>query len=169
MVYEYYRGYALKIVFRYIYRYEKAVEVVNDGFVKLFKYFDKFELVNDADNEKLLLAWMKKIMINVSIDQLRRDEMTPEIGEIPGYAWELPNDQNADQVLLYNDLIALIKKLPPSYRLVFNLYVIDGYSHVEIAEILKIPIGTSRANLSRARLLLEKNIRKIEEAHICRI
>ena len=58
IIYEHYRGYALKIVFRYIYRYEQAVDIVNDGFVKMFNHFDKFEMGNDADNEKILMARM---------------------------------------------------------------------------------------------------------------
>jgi len=58
IIYEHYRGYALKIVFRYIYRYEQAVDIVNDGFIKMFNHFDKFEMGNDADNEKILMAWM---------------------------------------------------------------------------------------------------------------
>jgi len=72
IIYEHYRGFALKIVFRYIYRYEKAVDVVNDGFVKLFNHFTIFEMGDDADNEKILMGWLKRIMINTSIDELRK-------------------------------------------------------------------------------------------------
>jgi RNA polymerase sigma-70 factor (ECF subfamily) len=170
IIYEHYRGYALKIVFRYIYRYDQAIDVMNDGFVKLFNHFDKFKLINDADNEKILMAWMKRIMINVSIDQLRKGNMLPEIGVIPDHVWEVSdNSYNADQIMLYNDLVVLIKELPPDYRIVFNLSVIDGYTHSEIADIMGITIGTSKSHLSRARAMLQKRIRKMEVSVLCRM
>ena len=170
MFYEQYRGYALKIVFRYIYRYEKAVDTANDGFVKLFANFSKFKVENEEDTEKILMGWMKRIMINVSIDELRRGSMLPEIGGIPEYVWEITdNSQDADQLLLYKDLIILIKELPPAYRTVFNLYIIDGYTHSEVADLMKIAIGTSKSNLSKARVLLQKSIKKMEEGKLCRI
>ena len=164
IIYEHYRGYAMKICFRYLYRYEKATDAVNDGFVKLFNHFSDFKFGSDADNEKILMAWLKKIMINTCIDALRRSSMLPEIGGIPDHVWELPDDSSkADQVVLYNELIALVKKLQPNYRTVFNLYVIDGYTHVEIAEMLNISVGTSKSSLSRARTLLQQSIKKIED------
>lgn len=170
IVYDRYKGYALKIVFRYIYRYEKAVDVVNDSFVKLFNNFTKFEPGSDADNEKKLLGWFKKILVNTAIDELRRGSMLPEIGGIPEHVWEIKDtSQDAEQLLLYKDLIILIKELPPSYRVVFNLYVIDGYSHTEIADMMKTSIGTSKSSLSRARMLLQNNIKKMEEEKLCRI
>ncbi len=170
LLYNRYRGFALKIVFRYVYRYEKAVDVVTDGFVKLFRSFDRFELAEEMDNEKILMGWLKKIMVNTAIDELRKQNMMPEIGGIPDSLWEVHiNSQDADQQLLYKDLIILIKELPPVYRLVFNLYVIDGYNHIEIAEMLKIPVGTSKSNLSRARTMLQKSIKKMEEVQLCRM
>lgn len=168
--YEQYRGYALKIVFRYIYRYEKAVDVSNDGFVKIFANISKFNPENEDATEKILMGWMKRIMINVSIDELRKSNMLPEIGGIPDYVWEIAdNSQDADQLLLYKDLILLIKELPPSCRTVFNLYVIDGYTHSEIADLLNIAVGTSKSSLSKARILLQKSIIKMEDGKLCRI
>ena len=170
IVYDQYRGYSLKIVFRYIYRFDRAIDVVTDGFVKLFNHFPKFQLGDDEDNEKILMGWLKKIMINTAIDELRKDNMLPEIGGIPEYVWEISDDNNkAEQLMLYKDLVVLIKELPPDYRVVFNLYVIDGYSYSEISELMQIPIGTSKSNLSRARQLLQKSIKKMEEIKLCRI
>ena len=170
MFYERYRGYALKIVFRYIYRYEKAVDVSNDGFVKIFANISKFKPENEAAVDKILMGWIKRIMINVSIDELRKGSMLPEIGGIPENVWEIAdNSQDADQLLLYKDLIILIKELPPTYRAVFNLYVIDGYTHSEIADLLNIAVGTSKSNLSKARVQLQKSIKKMEEGKLCRI
>ena len=163
-------GFALKTVFRYISRYEKAVDVVNDGFVRMFNHFPNFHQGTDTDNEKMLFAWLKKIMINASIDELRKSQMMPEIGGFPEYIWEISDNSNdADQKLLYKELFVLILELPPSFRTVFNLYAIDGYSHAEISEMLNIPVGTSKSNLSRARAILQKNIKKLEAGKLCRI
>ena len=170
MVYENYFGFALKLMFRYIYRYENAVDLVNDGFVKLFQHFERFVPGSDEDNEKMLLGYLKRIMVNCAIDELRRNKMTPEIGGIPEYVWEMSNkNQDADQGLLYKELIILIKNLQPQYRAVFNMYVIDGYNHLEIADILGISTGTSKSCLSRARILLQRGIKKTEKAEICSI
>ena len=169
IIYEHYRGYALKIVFRYIYRYDKSRDLVNDGFVKAFNNFQGFELKEDTCHEKIFMGWLKKIMINVCIDHLRKGEMLPEIGGIPEQVWDIAdNNHNADQAVLYNDLVLLIKELPPDYRIVFNLYVIDGYTHSEIAAMMSTTPGTSKSALSRARAILQKRIRKMEELQ-CRI
>jgi len=169
LLYERYYAYALKIVFRYIYRYEKATEVVNDGFVKLFSRFDRFTYEEGENLEKMLLGWMRKIMVNTAIDELRRKNMIPEIGGIPEYVWEQPDmGQSAEQKLYYKELIILIKELPPSYQVVFNMYVIDGFSHQEIADKLNISLGTSKSNLSKAREHLRKKLNNgIQEFDIC--
>jgi RNA polymerase sigma factor (sigma-70 family) len=170
ILYELYLGFALKIAFRYMYRYEKAIDVVHDGFVKLFNHFPNFHPGTKAENKKMLFAWLKKIIINASIDELRKGQMLPEIGGIPEHVWEIADSNNdADQQLLYKELFVLILELPPSFRTVFNLYVIDGYSHTEISKMLNIPVGTSKSNLSRARVILQKNVKKLEVVKLCRI
>jgi len=153
-----------------VYHYDKAVDVVNDGFVKLFRNMEKFKCENDDHIERILMGWMKKIMINAAIDELRRNNMTPEIGGMPEHVWNVADkSQNAEQRLLYKDLIVQIKRLPPAYRTVFNMFVIDGLSHHEIADALSISIGTSKSNLSKARVLLQKFIKEREESEICNL
>ena len=170
LLYDRYRGYACKIVFRYIYRYEKAMDIVTDGFVKAFKHFDNFKIQIGDDPEKRLIGWLKQIMINCAIDELRQNKMLPEIGGIPENVWEitLAND-NADQLILYKELISIVKRLPPAYGAVFNLYVLDGYSHSQIAELMHISVSTSRSSLSRARAILQNVIKNMEEGKLCRI
>ena len=170
-LYEHYYGYCLKIVFRYIYRYDKAVDVVNDGFVKVLHSFDKFHY-SDAENlERILMGWMRRIMINTAIDALRKDNLMPEIGHIDDSLWaQEDKSQSADQAILYKELIQEIKRLPPSYRVVFNMYVIDGFTHQEIANHLGISVGTSKSNLFKARDLLKKFIKgNEEEVSVCSI
>lgn len=166
ILYERFYGYALKIAFRYVYRYEIAVNVTNDSFVKVFKHVGRFRYEEEDFPERLLMAWMKRIVINTSIDELRKNNMTPEIGGIPDYVWEeADNSQKADQKLLYKELISYIKNLPPMYRIVFNMFVIDGCTHFEIADSLGISVGTSKSNLSRARGILQKIIKEKEEVN----
>ena len=156
--YEHYYGFALKTVFRYIYRYDKATDVVNDGFVKIFNSLEKFQLAKESsDTEKILMGWMKRILINTAIDELRKQQTMPEMGELPEYIWEeMDKGQNADQRLLYKELICEIKRLPPSYRNVFNMFVIDGFSHNEIARTLGISEGTSKSALAKAKAQLKR-------------
>jgi len=163
-LYERYYGYCLKTVFRYIYRYDKAVDVVNDGFVKVFRNFSKFEFRDTENLEMILMGWMRMIMINTAIDQLRKNNFLPEIGVISESVWQHEDkSQSSDQTLMYKELVKEIKKLPPSYRTVFNLYVIDGFTHQEIANQLGISVGTSKSNLSKARVLLQKILKTNEQ------
>ena len=168
VIYDQYRGYALKIVFRYIFRYEKAVDVVNDGFVKIFSKLHLFHYDGTVNLEMILMGWMRKIMINTSIDWLRKNNFLPEIGVINDGIWIEDKSQSADQSLLYKELILEIKKLPPGYRAVFNMYVIDGFTHQEISNRLQIAVGTSKSNLSKARVLLQKFIKVSDKVvNIC--
>ena len=170
LLYERFYGYALKIVFRYIYRYDRAVDVVNDGFVKIFRNMHRFTFDDAINVEQRLMGWMKKIMINSAIDELRKNNMIAEIGGIPDHVWEVADKAPLpDQSLLYKELITVIKQLPPSYRAVFNMIVLDGMSHQEVADILGISVGTSKSNLSRARTLLQKHIKDMEASEICSI
>ena len=167
--YEHYYGFALKTVFRYIYKYDKATDVVNDGFVKIFNSLARFQVTTGStDTEKILMGWMKRILINTAIDELRRQQLVPEIGELPSHIWEeMDKGQNADQRILYKELICEIKRLPPSYRTVFNMFVIDGFSHQEIANMLGISEGTSKSALAKAKAQLKKfiNNRYSESKH----
>ncbi|MES2881104.1 MAG: sigma factor, partial [Bacteroidota bacterium] len=86
-LYERYYGYCLKISFRYIYRYDKAVDVVNDGFVKIFRSFSKFQSAPHQNVEMMLMGWMRTIIINTAIDQLRKNSFLPEIGELGENIW----------------------------------------------------------------------------------
>lgn len=146
------------------------MEVANDGFVKFFLNIEKFHYSNEEDIDKLLFGWLRKIMVNTSIDLLRKKMLLPEIGGIPDYVWDIRDTgTSADQKMIYKDLILLVKKLPPAYRIVFNMQVIDGFKHIEIAERLGIPVNTSKSNLLRAKALMKEYINKGEEIKECSI
>jgi RNA polymerase sigma-70 factor (ECF subfamily) len=117
----------------------------------------------------MLMGWIRKIMVNTAIDELRRKNMIPEIGGIPEEVWNVVDvGESAEQQLYYKELIVLVKELPPSYQVAFNMYVIDGFSHQEIADKLKINIGTSKSNLAKARAWLKKKLNTdIPEIDVC--
>ena len=168
LLYEQYYDFALKIVFRYIYNYEEAAEVTNDGFVKFFSGIEKFIIEKEGNLAKMLGGWIRRIMVNVSIDLLRKKMMLPEIGGIPENVWNRHDESpSAEQMIIYKELVILIKNLPPDYRIVFNMHVIDGYKHIEIAEILGIPVGTSKSTLMRARALMKNFVNQKETLSAC--
>jgi RNA polymerase sigma-70 factor (ECF subfamily) len=163
LLYEQYYGYAFKIAFRYIYNYERVADVVNDGFVKLFKNIASFTGTGESDIQPRLMGWIKKIVVNTAIDELRKNKLMLNISNIPEEMWSEPRDgNNSDDLVLYKELVCLIKKLPASCRAVFNMHVMDGFSHKEIAEHLNISVGTSKSNLSKARAWLQKAISKAD-------
>lgn len=157
MLYDQYYGLCLKIAFRYVNTYEQAVEVTHDGFLKMFRNFSRFEVRDKDKLEMLLIGWIRRVVINASIDYMRREMNNQQTYAIPEHVWEHKDDgQSSDNSLLYKELMCLVKELPPAYRMVFNLHVIEGYSHPEIAKMLGITTGTSKSNLSKARAHLQK-------------
>ncbi len=159
ILYERFFGCALKIAFRYVYQYDSAVNVTNDGFVKLFRHIEKFNYKEDDFPEQQLMSWIKRIIVKTSIDELRRNKMTPEIVDIPENVWEeVSENQDADQSILYKKLITHVKNLPPIHRIVFNMFVIDGFTHFNIANTLDISVAASELNLSCARGIIQKII-----------
>jgi RNA polymerase sigma factor (sigma-70 family) len=137
-------AYSMSIVRRYIRHSETAEEVINDAF---FKIFTKFDLFSGA---QLFKPWLRRVLINTAIDRLRSEMRHPPIEEIQAHQEE-GTDAGMVEALTYQQVLAMLDRLPPSYRTVFNLFVVDGFSHEEIAESLQISVGASKSNLSRAR------------------
>lgn len=166
LLYEKYYKFVLKIAFRYINDYNDALTITNDSFIKLFRNLTQFELTENTQVlEPRFFGWLKKIVINTSLDYLKKENrqmMFENIDE--SQIWELTEaSEMADSKLLYKELIGYLKELPPSYNRVFNLYVIDGYSHSEIAALLNISIGTSKSNLFKAKEILQKKVAEFFE------
>ena len=144
LLYQHYYSYALAICLRYSRSAAEAKEVVNDGFLKVFDKIDRYNV------ELPFKAWLRKIMINASIDQYRKE--LKHAHQAPVEQAQLMHSQPvAVSNLSHDELIALVQKLTPAYRAVFNLYVIDGYTHREIGKLLNIAEGTSKSNLLKAR------------------
>lgn len=148
-LYELYYGYALRICLRYSNNKDEAIAVMNDGFMKVFSNISRY------DTQQSFNSWLSTIMINTAIDQYRKRIKQIEMEEL-NVKHEVEDRENILSHLNYEDLIRLVQRLSSTYRTVFNLFAIDGYSHEEIADMLKISVGTSKSNLFKARENLKK-------------
>lgn len=142
-------SYGMTICLRYADTRDEAAEILNDGFMKIFTNIKRF------DFSKPFKPWLRKIMINMAINHYRKKQRSIQAEEID----HAKNDADTDNILsniAYHEIIELLKKLPPSYRTVFNLHVIEGYKHEEIASLLGISVGASKSALFKAKELLKK-------------
>ncbi len=155
LLYQHYYAYAVSICIRYSHSVEEAKEIVNDGFLKVFKKIDLYE------KDSSFKAWLRRIMINTAIDHYRKELKHYYHQDVQKIPVKQTNEGNALSDLSYAELIGLIQKLTPAYRAVFNLYVIDGFTHQEISKLLKISEGTSKSNLMKARNNLRKALGKL--------
>lgn len=154
--------YAMSICFRYSANHQEAEEMMNESFVKLFKSIHKFESNRYTDTLTSLKGWFKRIIINTCIDQFRKNKHNAMTHTLPE-EYDVPSENQATAIdqISYKEIIDSISQLSPAYRNVFNLFVIDGYSHEDIAEQLGISVGTSKSNLSKAREKMKKLILKL--------
>ncbi len=167
MIYDRYLSFALKTSFRYVHSYDNAAHAANDAFIKMFRAFKNYEIRDKNNVEAMLLGWMKRIVINTSIDFMLRESLVPEHIVIPDDAWNKKDTgANGEHNMAYKELIGLVRKLSPAYRVVFNLHVIDGYTHPEIAKMLGISVGTSKSNLAKAKTFLQKFLVKDNHGNV---
>ena len=153
--FEHFQGFALSVCMSYCENRDDALEIMNDGFLKVFKSLEKVE------NIDRIKPWLRRIMINVAIDHFRKN-IKNQTTQLPENIIE-PNfgETSVYAKLSSEDIMLAVQSLPTNYRLVFNLYAIEGYSHKEIGEMLKMAESTSRANLSLANGLLREKLQKM--------
>lgn len=142
----------LMVCLRYVKNPEDAEELLLDGFYKFFKKLSGFSYQGDA----ALYMWLKKIMVNECLMFLRKKNVFTIVTEAA--AEEIPLAEEALNNLSAKEIFELIVQLPVGYRTVFNLYVIEGMDHKEIAGLTGIAEGTSKSQLSKAKSLLQKNL-----------
>lgn len=162
-LYEHFYGFGMHITLRYTRNREEALEILNDAFLKALLNLDKY------DEEYPFQPWLRKVIVNTAIDyyRSRRGALAfvelSALEELPAEPFPYP-ELGPDE-----DVLPQLQQLPPAYRLVFNLYVMEGYKHQEIAEMLDITVSTSKSNLTRAKeklrsLLLKKDRRGIKSS-----
>ncbi len=152
------------VCLRYAGSQDEALDILHEGFIKVFKNLHRYEPGTSLN------SWIRRIMVNTAIDYYRK--MVRRRTEDIETAYDLSTtDADALSQITEKEILQVIQELSPAYRAVFNLYIIEGYSHKEIADLLKITESTSRSNLVKARLklqeaLLRKNSLGAEKANV---
>lgn len=145
----------MAVCIRYAGTENEAMDILHEGFIKVFKHISKYQ------PNTSIVAWMRRIMVNTSIDYYRKN--VRRRSEDIETAYDVKSlDPTVVESLSAEEILLCLKQLSSSYRAVFNLYVIEGYAHKEIAEILEITESTSRSNLVKARVKLREILLKKE-------
>jgi len=153
MLYRRFASKMLGVCLRYAKDKMEAEDVLQEGFIKIFKYLNTFKFDGSLE------GWIRRIMVNTAISQYRANNKNVQSMDDEGFNYkEMPNVIMTDS-LSANELLKIIQELPEGYKVVFNLYAIEGYSHKEIGEMLGISESTSKSQLSRARTALQEKIK----------
>lgn len=155
-LYQLYAGKLFAVCLKYSRSYAEAQDNLQDGFLLIF---DKLEQYNSKGSFE---GWAKRVMINHVLQQYRKTSFLELVNDVVEEE-ELDID---DENISLDFLLKITQELPDRYRLVFNLYVMDDYSHKEISEMLNITIGTSKSNLARAKQILKERIEKLNENNL---
>ena len=161
-IFEMYFGKMSSVCRRYISDRDESQDIVQTGFIKVFSNIEKY------NGEGSFEGWVRRIMSNTAIDHIRKQKKIFVSVDATDYDWLA--EQESDEIAWNQTLISEtdrvmeeIQNLSPAYKLVFNMYVIEDYSHNEISELLGISVGTSKSNLSKAKRNLLKNLVKLEQ------
>jgi RNA polymerase sigma-70 factor (ECF subfamily) len=153
LLYQKYSSKMYGVCLRYSGNIEDANDLLQEGFIKIFKNLIKFR------GEGSFEGWIRRIFVNTSIEHFRKKVKLYNVTEVQENTIE-DDDLTILDTLAEKDIISLVNELSPGYKTVFNMHVIEGYSHKEIADILGINEGTSKSQLARAKGVLKKSVEK---------
>ena len=148
-LYTHFHNYALTVCSRYAATSDEAIEVLNDAFFKIFTKIDRY------NPEYSFKGWLHRIVVNTAIDRYRSLQNQPRLEDL-NHAYGLEVETEVIEKLTREEIFKMVAHLSPAYRTVFNLFVVDCFSHAEIAEKLGITEGASKSNLSKARVQLKR-------------
>ena len=158
VLYEENYGKLMGVCLRYSNNKDDALDILHEGFIKIFKNIDKYKPGTS------IIAWMRRIMVNTAIDYYRK--MVRRRTEDIDTAYEVKSEEaDAISKVSEKEILEAVQSLSPAYRVVFNLYVIEGFSHKEVAEKLNITESTSRSNLVKARMKLKAILKSRYSKH----
>ncbi len=161
-------GYAMAICDRYTRNQDDSVEILNDGFLKIFRDIHNYKPAY-ADVVGSFKGWLRKIMVYTAIDHFRKRQKHQVVGQLDDMIYEMGAVQeDALEKISYEEIIRAVQLLSPGYRAVFNLFVIEGWNHEQIGEQLGISSGTSKSNLSKARRQLQKILSRQNQIQIAK-
>lgn len=152
-IYDALSGKMYAVCLRYMGDADLAQDILQDGFVTLFSKLSSFS------GEGSFEGWARKIFVNTALMSLRKNDVLKQSEDVEAAFGISSNDPGAIQNITYKELMGYISELPPGFRTVFNMFVIEGYSHKDIAEELGISEATSRSQLLRARAMLQSKIK----------
>ena len=138
------------VCLRYTNNYDEAQDVLQDGFIKIFNKLPKFE------SKGSLEGWVRRIIVNTALDNYRKNKKHQGNVDVDSVGFMLEKNDFTIEEINAQDLLKIIYTIPEGYRVVFNLFAIEGYSHKEIAEKLGVTESTSKSQYSRAKKLLRK-------------
>jgi RNA polymerase sigma factor (sigma-70 family) len=145
----------MSVCLRYSKNTEQAEDVLQDGFVKVF-----FKL-KDYKGEGSLEGWVRRIIVNTALDQIRKDLKFSNNSSFDDVDYKINYNDFTFEKLVAEDLMKMVQAMPNGYKMIFNLFAIEGYSHAEIADTLGISENTSKSQYSRARAYLKERLEKI--------
>lgn len=154
--YEKFAGKMFGVCLRYMNGNDEAQDVLQDGFVKVFDNLIKYQKKGSLE------GWVRRIIVNTALDQIRRNKKFTDNVDVDSVGYLLNDTSFIIEELEARDLLKIINNLPVGYRVVFNLFAIEGYSHKEIADKLGITESTSKSQYSRARKILRAVLLKNE-------
>ncbi len=140
------------VCLRYAPDHDTAQDMLQEGFIRVFSNIGRYKGLGSFE------GWIRKIIVNTALEMLRKNDVLRYSADVQVITGVASNLEDSLTQLAAADLVALIQSLPASYRAIFNLYAIEGYSHKEIAEMLEIAEGTSKSQFSRARVWLQKKL-----------
>jgi RNA polymerase sigma factor (sigma-70 family) len=149
-LYNLYASKMLGVCLRYARNREEAEEILQEGFLRVFTYINTYKGIGSFE------GWIRKIMVNAALFLYRNKSKLQPVIRLDASGYDAAGETDIASNLDAKELLSLVQTLPSGYRIVFNLYVFEGYKHREIAEALGISEGTSKSNLSDARIYLQK-------------
>ena len=158
-LYETYSRKMMGVCLRYASDRETARDLLQDGFVKVFTALDSYAGSGSFE------GWMRKIFVNSALEHLRKTDILREAVDLDNTAELIQPDNSVISEMSAADLLQLVQELPPGFRTVFNLFAIEGYSHKEISEMLEITESTSRSQFTRAKQLLQRKVKELDERY----
>ena len=158
-IYVAFYDYAMSICFKYSNDKEDAVEIINDGFLKIFREIYNYKPLSE-DIAFGFTSWLRRIMINTAIDHYRKNKNNAIFKDLSDEQTNVTAAEEKDILanISYNELIKIVQELSPAYRIVFNLYAIEGMTHKEVGKHLNISEGTSKSNFAKARAFLQNKL-----------
>ncbi|MDP5011951.1 MAG: sigma-70 family RNA polymerase sigma factor [Crocinitomicaceae bacterium] len=152
MLFDRFSSKMLGVCLRYAKDSEQADDILQDGFVKVFTKLKDFK------NAGSLEGWIRRVMVNTALDQIRKNGKTLGDISVEDVQYKIENNDHIAERLMAEDLLKLINSMPDGYKVVFNMFAIEGYTHNEIADTLGISESTSKSQYSRARAYLRERI-----------